>query len=61
MTWADLDADKDGSLSKAEVATVQSLSQVFDDADADANGQLTAVEYKSYVAGNGKADPAAQG
>src|SRR3546814_16968539 len=47
VTWADLDVDKDGSLSKAEVATVPALTQVFDAADADADGTLTAAEYKA--------------
>ena len=50
VTWADLDTDKDGSLSKAEVATVPALSQVFDAADADADGKLTADEYKAHAA-----------
>lgn len=50
VTWADLDVDKDGSLSKAEVATVPALTQVFDDADADADGKLTAEEYKVHAA-----------
>ena len=52
VTWADLDGDKDGSLTKTEVATVPALSQVFDQADADANGKLTADEYKSFAAKN---------
>ncbi|WP_027080978.1 hypothetical protein [Luteimonas mephitis] len=50
VTWADLDVDKDGSLSKAEVATVPALAQVFDAADADADGKLTADEYKAHAA-----------
>jgi hypothetical protein len=50
VTWADLDADKDGSLSKMEVASVPALSQVFDAADADADGKLTADEYKAHAA-----------
>lgn len=50
VTWADLDGDKDGSLTKQEVATVPELSQVFDQADADSDGKLTAEEYKSFAA-----------
>lgn len=49
VTWADLDIDKDGSLTKTEVATVPALSQVFDQADADADGKLTADEYKTFA------------
>lgn len=50
VTWADLDTDKDGSLTKAEVATVPVLTQSFDAADADADGKLTADEYKAHAA-----------
>src|SRR3546814_13104768 len=50
VTWADLDVDKDGSLTQAEVATVPALTQVFDAADAHADGQLTAEEYKAHPA-----------
>jgi hypothetical protein len=50
VTWADLDTDKNGSLSKAEVATVPELAQSFDAADANADGQLTAEEYKAHAA-----------
>lgn len=53
VTWADLDTDKDGSLSKTEVATVPALSQVFTAADADADGKLTADEYKAHAAAEG--------
>lgn len=52
VTWADLDGDKDGNLSKQEVSTVPSLSQVFDQADADKDGKLTADEYKAFAAAN---------
>jgi len=61
VTWADLDADKDGSLSKTEAAPLASLSQVFDQADTDADGKLTADEYKAYVAKNGKGPSDKQG
>lgn len=49
-SWSDVDTDKNGSLSKSEAATVPALGQVFDQADADADGSLTADEYKAYVA-----------
>lgn len=49
-SWADVDGNKDGNLSKSEAAAVPALSQVFDQADADANGSLTPDEYKNYVA-----------
>ncbi|MBP6216112.1 MAG: EF-hand domain-containing protein [Luteimonas sp.] len=50
LTWADLDVDGNGTLSKVEAGNVQSLAQVFDDADADKNGELTPDEYKAFVA-----------
>ena len=49
-SWADVDMDKDGNLTKAEAAAVPALGQVFDKADANADGSLSADEYKSYVA-----------
>lgn len=49
-SWADVDGDKSGALSKTEAATVPALQAVFDQADGDADGSLTADEYKSYVA-----------
>lgn len=59
VTWSGLDTDKDGKLNKAEVAPVQALTQVFDDADADRDGALTPDEYKAFVARNqaGAAQP----
>jgi len=53
-SWADVDADKNGNLSKAEASAVPSLGQVFDKADVNADGSLTADEYKAYVAKSGK-------
>ncbi|RDZ27217.1 EF-hand domain-containing protein [Lysobacter silvisoli] len=49
-SWNDVDADKNGSLSKAEAEAVPALTQVFDKADSNADGALTAEEYKAYVA-----------
>jgi hypothetical protein len=50
LTWADLDTDGNGTLSRQEATSVQSLAQVFDEADADGDGQLTPEEYRQYVA-----------
>jgi EF hand len=61
VTWADLDVDKDGNLTKPEVATVPALSQVFDQADADANGKLTAEEYKMFASKNSGAAGSSSG
>lgn len=47
-SWADLDIDKDGQLSKVEASESVSLTAVFDEADADADGQLTADEYRDF-------------
>ena len=52
-SWADVDIDKDGNLSKAEAAAVPSLGQAFDKADSNADGSLTATEYKAYVKAQG--------
>jgi hypothetical protein len=52
ITWSDLDADKDGKLTKIEASSVPALTQVFDDADADKDGALTPDEYKAFVAQN---------
>ncbi len=49
-SWADVDTNKDGALSKTEAATVPALGQVFDKADSNADGALTTDEYKAYVA-----------
>ena len=49
LSWADLDADGNGSVSKQEAQRHAGLSKVFAEADADANGELTADEYRGYV------------
>ena len=54
VTWSDLDADKDGKLTRTEAAPIESLSQSFEAADADKDGALTTDEYKAYLAANGK-------
>ena len=50
LRLTELDADKDGSLSKTEASAMEALAAVFDKADADANGSRTGAEYKAYVA-----------
>jgi len=55
LRWSDLDANKDGKLSKSEAEAVPSLGEVFDKADANADGALTGDEYKAYLAANGGA------
>ncbi|HRN62708.1 MAG TPA: EF-hand domain-containing protein [Luteimonas sp.] len=50
LTWADLDVDGNGTLSRAEAGNVPSLAQAFDEADADKDGELTPDEYKAFAA-----------
>lgn len=54
VNWSQLDSDKDGKLSKSEAAPVKGLSKVFDQADANKDGALTADEYKAYLAAHGQ-------
>lgn len=58
-SWADVDVNKDGSLSRDEVGSVPALAEVFDAADANADGNLTADEYKAHVAKAAQQDGAA--
>ncbi|MFT4257268.1 MAG: EF-hand domain-containing protein [Pseudoxanthomonas sp.] len=55
--WEDVDTDKDGAIDKQESAANPGLAQVFDQADADADGKLTVEEYKSFVAKNYNTQP----
>lgn len=48
-TWADVDTDKDGNLSQAEASSIPALSQVFAQADTNADGSLTADEYRTFT------------
>ncbi|HVJ36806.1 MAG TPA: EF-hand domain-containing protein [Stenotrophomonas sp.] len=50
QTWASVDTDSDGAISKQEAQVNAGLSQIFDQADGDANGKLTPDEYKAFVA-----------
>ena len=49
-TWADVDSDKDGKISKTESATEPAVGQIFDQADSNKDGNLTTDEYKAYIA-----------
>lgn len=57
VTWADLDADGDGNLSKTEAGAHPALSTVFDQADTDGDGQLTPDEYRNFAASQGATPP----
>jgi len=61
LTWADLDVDGNGTLSRTEAGNLQSLAQVFDQADADSDGELTQDEYKAFVARSNAGQPEAAG
>jgi hypothetical protein len=50
--WNDVDADKDGAISKQEASSNAVLSQIFEKADADTDGKLTPDEYKAFVSKN---------
>ncbi|WP_368564370.1 EF-hand domain-containing protein [Pseudoxanthomonas sp. UTMC 1351] len=50
--WASLDLDADGMISKEEASANAGLSQVFDKADANADGKLEAAEYNEFVSKN---------
>ena len=58
-TWAELDANGNGSLSAEEATPIESLTKVFAKADKDGNGELTADEYKTWLAANGGGKPKA--
>ena len=45
-----LDFNKDGKLSRTEVALFPRLAAAFDTADTDKDGSLTADEYKAHLA-----------
>lgn len=50
QSWADMDKDSNGSLSKDEAAANKSLADIFDQADGNTDGQLSGDEYRSYLA-----------
>lgn len=49
QTWASVDTDGNGTISKSESAVNAGLSQVFEQADTNADGELTPDEYKAFV------------
>ncbi|KAF1014236.1 MAG: hypothetical protein GAK31_03260 [Stenotrophomonas maltophilia] len=49
QTWASLDTDGNGTISKAEAQVNAGLAQVFDQADTNKDGELTPDEYKAFV------------
>ena len=51
-TWEELDANKDGKLSKAEADADASMKSLFAKADADNDGTLTPEEYRAYYEKN---------
>lgn len=60
-TWSELDVNSNGSLSISEAAPMESLAKVFAKADADADGELTQDEYKTWLAANGNKQKPMQG
>jgi hypothetical protein len=50
QTWASIDTDGNGTISKTEAQVNAGLAQVFDQADTNKDGELSADEYKAYVA-----------
>ncbi len=50
QTWASVDTDSDGAISKPEAQVNAGLAQIFDQADGDHDGKLTPDEYKAFVA-----------
>ncbi len=50
--WEGLDINQDGNLSKEEFNAAPALKDVFDKADANADGALTGGEYRAYLAAN---------
>lgn len=60
-SWSELDANNNGSLSASEAAPMESLAKVFPEADADADGELTQDEYKTWLAANSSKQQPKQG
>ncbi|AHY60548.1 calcium-binding protein [Stenotrophomonas rhizophila] len=50
QTWASVDTDGNGTISKTEAQVNAGLAQVFDQADSSKDGELSPDEYKAYVA-----------
>lgn len=60
VTWADLDTDGDGNLSREEAAALPELAAIFDQADTDGDGILTPQEYEAFAISQGAAPPPAE-
>jgi len=58
QSWASLDTNGDGNLSKQEAAAHSTLASVFDTADSNADGQLSGEEYNTYVTSTAAPEPA---
>lgn len=50
QTWASVDTDGNGTISKTEAQVNAGLSQVFEQADSNKDAELSPDEYKAYVA-----------
>jgi hypothetical protein len=57
---AKLDTDKDGAISKAEVAADQRMAEHFDEVDADHDGKVTAAELTAFFATMKRPEPPQQ-
>ena len=57
-TFADLDANKDGAISKVEAERNTGLKDAFASLDADKNGKLNAEEFAKFSAASADAKPA---
>ena len=57
-TFAQLDADHDGAVSKGEAAASAELSAAFAGLDADGNGSLDSTEYGKFAAMQGTSNDA---
>lgn len=53
LGWNDVDTDGNGSISREESAALPALAAVFDEADADGDGELTPDEYRAHAANAG--------
>lgn len=58
-TFASLDTNKDGSVSRAEIAAHAELAAKFKDADKNSDGKLSRSEYDAMAKADGQ--PAAAG
>ncbi|MFC6272046.1 hypothetical protein ACFP52_11225 [Pseudoalteromonas fenneropenaei] len=47
--FADLDTDKNGTLSVAEASVVAALAEQFEELDLDKDGQLTEAEFANFA------------